>query len=80
MKSKWRIKTIDTHIFGDDNNLYRLPYTRNKRSYELRLIKLQKSNRWVINGETWSEKRLLFVLFSIVYLKQRCIFVEHLNR
>lgn len=64
MKSKWRIKTIDTHVFGDDNNLYRLPYTRNKRSYELRLIKLQKSNRWVINSETWSKKQIKHLLYK----------------
>ena len=64
MKSKWRIKTIDTHVFGEDNNMYRLPYTRNKRNYQLRLIKIQKSNRWVINGETWSKKQIKHLLYK----------------
>ena len=58
MKSKWKIRGIETHVFGEDGNLYRLPYTKGKRSFGVRLIKKQYPNRWVINGTTYSERQL----------------------
>ena len=64
MYSKWKIKGIDTHVFGEDGNLYRLPYTKNNRSYGLRLIKMQYPNRWVINGETLSQRQIKHRLYK----------------
>lgn len=60
MKSKWiiNIKGFESFRFGEDSNLYRLPYQKDKRAFNLRLIKLQKSNRWIVNGKAWSKRQL----------------------
>lgn len=60
MKTKHtiNIKGLECFRFGEDKNLYRLPYTKNKRSYEFRMIKLQKSKRWILNGVPWSMRQL----------------------
>lgn len=58
IKSKWIIKGIEGFVFGEDKNLYRLPYVKGKRSYELRQIKKQYGNRYKLNGEWWSERQL----------------------
>ena len=64
MDSKWRIKGIESHVIGEDKNLYRLPYTKGKRSFSIRLIKLQKAERWVINGEAWSKRQLKHLIYK----------------
>lgn len=56
MFSKWKIKGLDGFVFGEDTKLYRLPYTKGSRSYEVREIKLQYPNRYSINGQ-WLSKR-----------------------
>ena len=58
MLSKWKIKGIDLYVFGEDGNLYKLPFTKNNRSYGVRLIKKQYPNRWRIN-DTWYSQRQL---------------------
>lgn len=57
MFSKWRIKGFDNYVFGDDNKLYRLPYTKDKRSYSIREIKKQYPSRYRINNEWYSERQ-----------------------
>ena len=52
------IEGLEGFRFGEDKNLWRLPYTKNKRSYTFRMIKLQKSNRWILNGVAWSKRQL----------------------
>jgi hypothetical protein len=52
------IEGLEGFRFADDGNLYRLPYTKDKRSYGFRLIKMQYSNRWRINNEWYSKNQL----------------------
>ena len=56
MVTKWKIKGIEGYRFGEDKNLYKLPFKTNKRYYDVRLIKEQYGNRWKINGK-WHSKR-----------------------
>lgn len=58
MLSKWKIKICDNYVFGEDGELYRLPFVSKNRSYGLRKIKVRYPNRWVINGEVWSKRQL----------------------
>ncbi len=61
MLSKWKINIskYDNYRFGSDNNLYRLPFARHKRSYGLKKIKFNPTtNRWLLNGETWTKDQL----------------------
>lgn len=58
MFSKWRIEGIDGYVFGEDGNLYRLPFESGTKNYGLRKIKMQHPNRWLINGEMWSKDQL----------------------
>ena len=58
MKTKWKIKGIDNFRFGEDKNLYKLPYNSNKRYYGFRLIKMQYGERWKIDGKWWSKRQL----------------------
>ena len=60
MKSKWLINLegFEDYRFGDDGELYRLPCTRNGRRYGLKKISKQKSKRWIVNGQKWSEAQL----------------------
>lgn len=56
MFSKWKIKGLDNYVFGNDNKLYRLPYTHNGKSYGIREIKLQYPSRYKI-GNSWLSQR-----------------------
>lgn len=58
MFTKWIIEGIDGYRFGEDGELYRLPFERNKRSYDWRRIRKQYPNRWLIKGEMWSQDQL----------------------
>ena len=60
MKTKHIINIggLEQFRFGEDKNLWRLPYNKNKRHYRFRLIKLQKAKRWILNGEPWSMRQL----------------------
>lgn len=58
MKSKWKIKGINNYLFGEDKKLYRLPYTKENKSYSLREIKLQDKKRYRINNQWWSQRQL----------------------
>lgn len=60
MKTKHiiNIKGLEEFRFGEDKNLWKLPYTRNNRSYGFRKMKLQDSNRWILNGVPWSKRQL----------------------
>tara|TARA_R110002020_G_scaffold223898_3_gene433159 strand:- start:3320 stop:3559 length:240 start_codon:yes stop_codon:yes gene_type:complete len=75
MNSKWRIKGLDTHVVGEDGNIYRLPYTKGFRSYNTREIKMQYPERWIINGTAWSKSQLRLLLYkdeSPIELKKDC--------
>jgi hypothetical protein len=69
MFSKWKIKGIDGYLFGEDKNLYRLPYTFKNRSYGLREVKKQYPSRYRINNNWVSEN----VLKSLIYLDEKPI-------
>ena len=60
MYSKWiiDIKGLENFRFGEDKKLYRLPYTKGKRSYCVREIKIQYPSRWILNGIPYSKKQL----------------------
>ena len=60
MKTKYKInvKGLESFRFGEDKNLWRLPYERNKRSYGARKMKMQYPNRWILNGVVWSKNQL----------------------
>ena len=58
MFSKWIIKGLDGYVFGNDKKLYRLPFTKDKRSYALREMKNQYPNRYKINGSWLSERQM----------------------
>ena len=58
MFSKWRIKGIDGYLFGEDKNLYRIPFKSGRNSFGIRLIKKQYPSRYRINNEWWSERQL----------------------
>ena len=58
--TKWTIKIdgLELFRFDEDGNLYRIPYTKGKRSYGFRLIIMQYPSRWRINN-TWYSKSML---------------------
>lgn len=60
MKTKHviNIKGLEGFVFGDDKHLWKRPYTKDKRSYGWRKMKLQVSNRWILNGIPWSMRQL----------------------
>ena len=60
MKSGWIInkKGFELYRFGDDKNLYKLPFISRLNYYGIRLIKKQSNRRWYINGNLWSERQL----------------------
>ena len=63
MVSKWRIKGVDNYVFGEDKKLYRLPYSKQLKSYGLREIKKQYPNRYRINNSWLSERQILNRLY-----------------
>ena len=63
MFTKWKIKGIDNYVFGEDGNLYKLPFEKNGKSYGLRLIKKQYPNRYRINNEWYSQRQLKHKLY-----------------
>lgn len=60
MRSKHiiNIKGLEEFVFGEDKNLWKRPYTKDKRNYGWRKMKLQDSNRWILNGVPWSKRQL----------------------
>ena len=64
MVTKWKIKGIEGFRFGEDKNLYKLPYNSNKRYYGFRLIKIQSGDRWKIDGKWWSKRQLKNLLIK----------------
>jgi hypothetical protein len=64
MLSKWRIQGIDGYVFGEDNNLYKLPFESKGKYYELRVVKKQPPNRYYINGQWYSERQLKPLLYK----------------
>ena len=60
MRSKHiiNIKGLEEFVFGEDKNLWKRPYTRNKRSYGWRKMKMQHPNRWILNSNPWSKSQL----------------------
>ena len=63
MFSKWKVKGLEGFVFDENGKLYRLPYKRDKRSYEIREVKKQYPNRYKINGEWWSQRQLKPLLY-----------------
>lgn len=63
MVSKWRIKGVDNYVFGEDKKLYRLPYSKQLKSYGLREIKKQYPNRYRINNSWLSERQIINRLY-----------------
>ena len=57
-KYKINIEGLEGYRFTADGDLYKMPFTRNKRSYDFRLIKIQNPNRWKIEGEWYSKRQL----------------------
>jgi hypothetical protein len=49
---------LEEFVFGEDKLLWKRPYKRGKRNYGWRQIKLQSSNRWILNGVPWSKTQL----------------------
>jgi hypothetical protein len=58
MFSKWKIDGIEGCVFGEDKNLYRLPFESNGKHYDLRKVKKQHPNRYWINSQWYSERQL----------------------
>ena len=58
MFTKYKIEGLDGYVFGEDKNLYRLPFERNGRGYGVREIRKQYPNRYRINGVWWSHRQL----------------------
>lgn len=58
ISSKWIIEGFPYYVIGSDKEIYRLPFVSNKNYYELRKIKRQPHNRWLLNGKFWSIKQL----------------------
>lgn len=60
MKTKHviNIEGLEEFVFADDKMLWKRPYTKNKRNYGWREMKLQTSNRWILNGVPWSKRQL----------------------
>ncbi len=58
--SKWviNLKEFQGYRFGDNGELYKLPFNKNGRRYSLRKLKQQYPSRWYINGVFWSKKQL----------------------
>lgn len=65
--SKWLISKFPGYCFGSDGELYRLPFKSGPNHYGLRKLKMQRPNRWKINGKWWSKRQLQ----SFVYLNPR---------
>ena len=60
MFTKWRIdiKELSDYRFDEDGNLWKKPFTRKKRSYSWRMIKIQYPNRWKIGKVYYSQMQL----------------------
>lgn len=58
MFSKWKIRGIDNYVFGEDKELYKLPFKSNGKKYGVRKIKMQYPNRWIINNKPLSKRQL----------------------
>jgi len=58
MNSKWKIKGLDGFVFGEDKNLYRLPFESKGKTYGLRKIKKQYPNRYKVGNEWISERQM----------------------
>jgi hypothetical protein len=58
MVSKWRFIGLENYVVGEDNKIYKLPFTSNKRYYNFREIKEQYPQRFRLNG-SWYTKQLL---------------------
>jgi hypothetical protein len=59
MLTKWKIDlpNMELYRFGEDKELYRLPFSTDKKSFGLR--KLRKSRGcWLLNGTRWSVDQL----------------------
>ena len=52
------VKGLEEFVFGEDRNLWKRPYTKNRRNYGWRRMKLQHGNRWILNGVPWSKRQL----------------------
>lgn len=63
MFSKWKIKGLEGYVFDKNGVLYRLPYEKDKKAYNLREIKMQYPNRYRINGDWWSRKQIKPLLY-----------------
>jgi hypothetical protein len=51
MYSKWKIKGVDNYRFGEDGELYRMPYETKDRNYGAKKVSKQVNDRYYINGK-----------------------------
>lgn len=61
MFSKWIIDLpgYELYKFGEDKELYRIPYTKGKRSFGLRKLLLNPDRgTWTLNGKHWTKDQL----------------------
>ena len=60
MFTKWiiDIDSLRGFVISENGEVYKKPFTSNGKSYGWRKIKKQSKNRWVLNGDYWSENQL----------------------
>ena len=68
------------YVYGSDNKLYRLPYSKNRRYYDLRQIKKQKGNRYYLNEEKeWLSERSIKNRNLLIREKDKKILIKSDN-
>ena len=60
MFTKWVIDIdgLSNYRVSQEGDIYRMPFVKDGKSYEWRLIKEQYPSRWVLNGQKWSKSQL----------------------
>jgi hypothetical protein len=61
MLTKWKIalKGFEKYRFDTDGNLWKMPFTSQKRSYSWRMIKMCRiKKRWKIGTVWWSQRQI----------------------
>lgn len=58
MVTRWiiDIRGLEDYRFNKEGELYKMPFSGNKRNYGVRLIKMQYPNRWRMYN-TYSQKK-----------------------
>ena len=60
MFTKWiiNLKGLEKYRFAENGDLYRIPHTKEKKSFGWRLLKKQRGSRWRLNNNWWSKNQL----------------------